>query len=69
MEYDPIYKHLEPTEVPLEKIFLDPNNPRFIGVHWNYIEDTDIIKDSVQQSITSRLVESYGIEKLQITWN
>lgn len=35
--------HLTPIDVPLEKRFLDPNNPRFVGSDWTFIPDDEAI--------------------------
>ena len=38
----PIYQDLVPQDIPLKSIYLDPNNPRFVGTNWKHIQDGDI---------------------------
>lgn len=34
-ETSTIYKELTPCEIPLDNIYLDPNNPRFTSMEWD----------------------------------
>jgi hypothetical protein len=61
-----IYQDLEPLELPLASIFLDPNNPRFVGPNWQRIEDKDIDLEQIQENVRVQLVRSYGIDKLRM---
>jgi hypothetical protein len=61
-----IYQDLEPLALPLASIFLDPNNPRFVGPNWQRIEDGDIDLEQIQENVRVQLVRSYGIDKLRM---
>lgn len=56
---------LSPLDIPLNHIYLDPNNPRFVGSNWVNIPDEDITRESVQESSNRRLMEKFDIEKLR----
>lgn len=57
-------KELEDIVLELEKIFLDPNNPRFISKNWNDISDEHISDDSVQKMTRLKLEQEFSIDKL-----
>lgn len=58
-------KYLSPNDLPLEAIFLDPNNPRFTGSDWTYVADADIADDDVQERARKRLIAEFDVEKLR----
>ena len=62
-----IYQDLKPIDLTLESIFLDPNNPRFVGTNWKYISDSRIANDSVQEQARARLIDGYAIDKLRMS--
>lgn len=66
MAVAPIFQDLVPLEIQLESIFLDPNNPRFVGPDWKRVEDNQIDTDSVQQTARMVLIRDYGVEKLRM---
>jgi len=61
-----VFQELKPVDIPLENIFLDPNNPRFVGVNWDYVSDEEIDKASVQETTLRRLVQYFAIDKLRM---
>lgn len=62
----PLVNELVPIDIPLESIYLDPNNPRFVGPDWLYVSDEDIDKESVQESTRRRLVNEFRADRLRM---
>jgi hypothetical protein len=58
---------LQPVDIPLAAIFLDPNNPRFTESDWNYIPVDDWEKDDVQEVARRRLISDFDVEKLRMS--
>ena len=56
---------LSPEEIPLERIFLDPNNPRFVGSSWEAVPDSKVTEEAVQEQAARRLIEKFDIDKLR----
>jgi hypothetical protein len=52
--------------VPLDCIYLDPNNPRFVGPNWQEIDDSQIEAGSVQDGVRRTLLRDYDVEKLRM---
>jgi hypothetical protein len=67
MTISAISQDLVPISIPLTKIYLDPNNPRFVTSDWQDIPETDVPLESVQEQARARLVRSYGIDKLKMS--
>jgi hypothetical protein len=61
---DPIFQDLRQTTLPLSAIFLDPNNPRFVGSEWQYVPDWSI--EAAQEAIRLRLVADFDVDKLRM---
>lgn len=59
-----INKELVDLEISLDKIFLDPNNPRFTSKNWNNISDEHIADEAIQKLTKRRLEEEFSIYKL-----
>ena len=66
MSITALINELTDIEIPLEKIYLDPNNPRFVDTKWINIPDEDVTKEDVQEATRRRLIERFGIEKLRM---
>lgn len=64
MNIYPIYKELSAIDLPIEKIFLDPNNPRFVDADWEYVPDNMIDNEDLQKNIQLRLIRDFTAEKL-----
>jgi hypothetical protein len=62
---DALARYLSPIDLPLEQIYLDPNNPRFVGSDWQYVPDNDAIKDAPQLKAMQRLLEDFDVRKLK----
>lgn len=58
-------KYLKPANLPLEAIYLDPNNPRFTGSEWVFVEDANIADEDVQERARKRLIAEFDVEKLK----
>jgi hypothetical protein len=56
--------NLQPQNIPIEQILLDPNNPRFLDDRTPRIDDARIPDAAVQEIANTRLIESFGVEKL-----
>src|SRR3954463_16465931 len=65
MSYYPLFKELQPVALPLTSIFLDPNNPRFVGSNWNYVDNNDIDRAINQDKARDILIEKFEVEKLR----
>ena len=61
-----LVKDLIEMSVPLEAIYLDPNNPRFVAHNWTYICDSEITDETIQSETRQRLIREFGIEKLKM---
>ncbi len=66
MPVAPIFQDLLPRDLPLTSIYLDPNNPRFVGPNWQRVEDDQIDNDLVQENARMTLIKKYGVEKLRM---
>lgn len=66
MPVAPIYQDLIARDVPLSSIFLDPNNPRFVGPNWQRVEDDQIDSGPVQENARMLLIKNYGVDKLRM---
>lgn len=56
---------LSPADIPLNQLFLDPNNPRFVGSGWQEINSHDTTDEDVQEIAATRLRSSFGVDKLR----
>lgn len=65
MTYYPLFKELEAIQIPLEDIYLDPNNPRFVGSKWDYVPNEEIDQPSKQEKAQEMLIEKFEVEKLR----
>lgn len=61
-----LHQFLTPVDISLKCIFLDPNNPRFTAVDWDYISEESWDKADVQEVAQRRLVADFDIEKLRM---
>lgn len=66
MSITAIINELTDMEIPLENIYLDPNNPRFVDTKWINIPDEAVMGAEIQESTRRRLIEKFGIEKLRM---
>ena len=57
---------LKPVDIPLKSIYLDPNNPRFIGPKWTYIADNQINNKAIQEATRLRLVSEFRADRLKM---
>lgn len=57
---------LEEGNIPIGKLFLDPNNPRFVGSDWQDVPDEQITDPGIQQETRRRLIENFDVEKLRL---
>ena len=60
----PIFQDLTSEDVALEQLFLDPNNPRFITMDWDYIQDDYIEDSSIQEEVLRKMVAHYSVNSL-----
>lgn len=66
MPISPIFQDLVAVDLPLKSIFLDPNNPRFVGSNWQRVEEDQIDSETVQENTRRLLIEHFGVEKLRM---
>jgi hypothetical protein len=55
---------LQPIDLRLENIFLDPNNPRFVDDETRLVDTARITEPGVQQLALEKLISEFGVEKL-----
>ncbi len=65
MDSTPLVRELKPATLRLEQLFLDPNNPRFVGPTWEYITTELIDDETTQQEARKRLVASHDVDRLR----
>lgn len=61
-----LHQVLSDIDIPLAKIYLDPNNPRFTEAAWDYIPESEWHKPDVQEAAQRRLVSDFSVEKLRM---
>lgn len=64
MENGTLNKELVDMVIALDKIYLDPNNPRFTSLKWNDVSDEHIADDGIQKITRRKLEEEFSIYKL-----
>lgn len=64
MEIHPIFKELFTKDIELEKIFLDPNNPRFISMDWEHVPDSKVKDESIQKAVINKLETDFSVDRL-----
>jgi hypothetical protein len=62
-----LHQFLQPVDLPLGHIYLDPNNPRFTAADWSYIQMEHWDKADVQEVAQRRLVSDFDVEKLRMS--
>jgi hypothetical protein len=67
MPTSPVFHDLVSREISLFKIFLDPNNPRFVSSDWQIVPDSDITQEAVQEEARARLIRNYSVDKLKMS--
>ncbi|MGG1519013.1 hypothetical protein ABE504_26620 [Paenibacillus oryzisoli] len=60
----PIYKELIEEDINLDNLYLDANNPRFVGSDWSYVPENNIDSDQIQKVTRMILERDYQIDKL-----
>ena len=55
---------LEPLQVNLENLYLDPNNPRFAGENLEFVPDERVKEHTIQVTLLEKIKEKVGIEDL-----
>lgn len=63
-EVNTLNKELVDAVIDLDKIFLDPNNPRFTSLKWDDVPDEHISDESIQKTTRRKLEEGFSIYKL-----
>ena len=58
-------QYLQPIELPLTRLYLDPNNPRFVGSDWVYVPDAEAMQPPAQADAKYRLIQHHDVKKLQ----
>ena len=66
MAYEHLLDELKPERIPLDQIYLDPNNPRFTATGWVFVPDEEILLEATQDAARQRLVREFGVGKLRI---
>jgi hypothetical protein len=58
---------LVPVNLRLDRLYLDPNNPRFVGSSWVDTPIEEIDNGKVQERVRQRLVADYSVDKLRMS--
>lgn len=66
-EMTSLHQFLQPVELSLSQIYLDPNNPRFTAADWDYIPVGHWDKSDVQEVAQRRLLADFDVEKLRMS--
>lgn len=66
MQNYPIFKELQPIDLLLDNIFLDPNNPRFVSMRWKNVPDNRINDILVQKEVQKKMEDNFSIDSLVI---
>jgi hypothetical protein len=64
---EPLFDQLVSAEVPLQRLFLDPNNPRFVDLHSAFVPDERITDPAVQDSALAILESKFGLDRLRLS--
>lgn len=64
MEIHPIFKELFTKDIELEKIYLDPNNPRFVSMVWEHVADSKVKDERVQKYVIQKLETEFSVDRL-----
>ena len=64
MEIHPIFKELFTKDIELEKIYLDPNNPRFISMNWEHVPDSAVNDEKIQKAVRNKLEMEFNVDRL-----
>src|SRR4051812_41060555 len=65
MNQPAVFRDLVAVDIPLDQIYLDPNNPRFTHEDWTYVDDRRIANAEVQETARQLLIEKYDVERLR----
>lgn len=63
---DALAPFLDPVDISLDHLFLDPNNPRFVGSDWTFVPDDIAVTAESQQDTANRLIANHEVKKLQL---
>lgn len=66
-ELQSLHQYLQPIDLPLSQIYLDPNNPRFTEANWVYVSLDQWDKPDIQEVAQRRLVADFDVEKLRMS--
>lgn len=61
-----LVKDLVEVSIPLNSIFLDPNNPRFVAQDWTYIPDNQVDDEAIQNETRLKMIREFSVEKLKM---
>jgi hypothetical protein len=65
-QLEPLHDQLTPTDIPIEKIFLDPNNPRFVGLTSIFVPDDRISDSSIQANALATLEKYFAVDRIRM---
>lgn len=61
----PLRNELKEIDLLLSKIYLDPNNPRFVTKDSVLVPDKEIVSDATQEMARKKLIAEFGVTKLR----
>jgi hypothetical protein len=64
---EPLFDQLVTKEVPLEALFLDPNNPRFVDLQSAFVPDERITDVAMQENALAILEKRFGLDRLRMS--
>jgi len=66
MPTETLVTQLTPLDIPLEQVYLDPNNPRFVTMKWETIPEDQIDDPEVQDQTRRILTRRFDVDKLRM---
>ncbi len=66
MTLAPLHDQLTPRDIALQEIYLDPNNPRFVGLSSVNVPDSDITNPTVQADALSMLEKQFAVDRIRM---
>jgi hypothetical protein len=67
MALAPLHDQLTPADIELSKIFLDPNNPRFVGLASEYVPDGAVTDEKVQERAKAILKKFFATDRVKMS--
>ncbi len=64
---EPLFDQLVPQDVPLDALYLDPNNPRFVDLQSVFVADENVSDVNVQSIALGILDKRFGLDRIRLS--